>query len=139
MAPFTFLKWVLAYSSALLTFLLLLIGHLSQVAEVVSLHLQVEDSAVRRLGRGDQMRIEQVLQVKGCNIRVEMCAAQHTTKLTIKLVCEITLTTAFGEVHLAMKPEPCDIIVSTFALKENPRLTSQAAHFLCYFDTIVIF
>lgn len=102
MAPFTFLKWVLAYSSdgkitivtehesALLTFLLLLMCHLSQVAEVVSLHLQVEDFAVRKFGRGNQMRIEQGLRVKGCNIRLVMCATQLTTEPAVKFVRTLT-------------------------------------------------
>lgn len=60
------------HKSFLLTFLVLFSGHLSQVAEVVSLHLQVEDFAFNLFGIGDQIFFKQVLQVKVSNISVEM-------------------------------------------------------------------
>lgn len=59
--------------------LLLSSGYLSQVAVVVSLHLQVEDFAVSRYGIGDQMIVEQGLQVKVCNISGEKCGTRHKT------------------------------------------------------------
>lgn len=54
--------------SALLTLLAVLMGHLSQVAVVVSLHLQVKDCAVRKRGFGNQVFVEQLLRVKGSNV-----------------------------------------------------------------------
>ncbi len=58
-------------------------GYLSQVAEVISLHLQVEDFALRINGVGDQKFVKQVLQVKMCNISVEMCATRHITEVAV--------------------------------------------------------
>lgn len=62
--------------SVLLTLFVLSSGHLSQVAEVVSLHLQVEDFTVSGRSVGNQMFVEQVLQVRACNTWIEMCGTR---------------------------------------------------------------
>lgn len=60
------------HKSDLLTLLGLFIGHLCQITEVVALHLQIKDFAFHVFGVGDQIIIQEFLQVKVSNISPQM-------------------------------------------------------------------
>lgn len=84
--------------SGRLTLLLVFIGHLSQVAVVVALHLQVEDFALYLVLFLDQMIVEQRLQ-----IQTAMCS-KYRCVTTGRLREKLLLSQQLGR----LLPDRCD-------------------------------